>query len=68
MTEIVFVVEQAPEGGFIARALGESIFTEADTEAELRVAVQDAVHCHFDEGTSPKVIRLHFVRDELLVI
>ena len=66
MTEIVFVVEQAPEGGFIARALGESIFTEADTEAELRVAVQDAVHCHFDEGNSPKVIRLHFVRDELL--
>jgi len=66
MNEIVFVVEHAPEGGFIARALGESIFTEADTEAELRVAVQDAVHCHFDEGTSPKVIRLHFVRDELL--
>ena len=66
MSEIVFVVEQAPEGGFIARALGESIFTEADTEAQLRIAVQDAVHCHFDEGTSPKVIRLHFVRDELL--
>ena len=66
MTEIVFVVEQAPEGGFTARALGEYIFTEADTEAELRVAVQDAVHCHFDDGTSPKVIRLHFVRDELL--
>lgn len=66
MNEIVFVVEQAPEGGFSARALGESIFTEADTEAELRVAVQDAVHCHFDEGTSPKIIRLHFVRDELL--
>ena len=68
MTEIVFVVEQAPEGGFTARALGESIFTEADTEAELRVAVQDAVHCHFDERTLPKVIRLHFVRDELLVV
>ncbi|MFN5350191.1 MAG: 2-oxoisovalerate dehydrogenase E1 subunit beta [Polaromonas sp.] len=66
MTEIVFVVELAPEGGFTARALGESIFTEADTEAELRTAVQDAVHCHFDEGQSPKVIRLHFVRDELL--
>ncbi len=66
MSEIVFVVEIAPEGGFTARALGESIFTEADTEAELRTAVQDAVHCHFDEGTSPKVIRLHFVRDELL--
>jgi hypothetical protein len=66
MNEIVFVVEIAPEGGFTARALGESIFTEADTEAALRIAVQDAVHCHFDEGQSPKVIRLHFVRDELL--
>lgn len=66
MNEIVFIVEQAPEGGLTARALGESIFTEADTEVELRVAVQDAVHCHFDEGKSPKVIRLHFVREELL--
>lgn len=66
MTEIVFVVEAAPEGGFTARALGESIFTEADTEAELRVAVQDAVRCHYDEGKSPKVIRLHFVREELM--
>ena len=61
------VVERAPEGGYTARALGESIFTEADTEPELRLAVQDAVHCDFDEGESPKVIRLHFVRDELLV-
>ena len=66
MSEIVFIVEQAPEGGYIARALGESIFTEADTEAALKIAVQDAVHCHFDEGNSPKVIRLHFVREELL--
>ena len=66
MTGIVFVVEQAPEGGYTGRALGESIFIEADIEAELRVAVQDAVHCHFDEGKSPKVIWLHFVRDELL--
>ena len=66
MTEIIFVVKQAPEGGYTARALGEPIFTEADTEAELRVAVQDAVRCHFDEGKSPKVIWLHFVREELL--
>lgn len=66
MNEIVFIVEQAPEGGLTARALGESIFTEADSEAELRTAVQDAVRCHFDDGNSPKVIRLHFVRDELL--
>lgn len=66
MTEIVFVVEQAPEGGLIARALGESIFTEAEDEVKLRAAVQDAVHCHFEDGKSPKIIRLHFVRDELL--
>ena len=68
MSEIVFVVEQAPEGGYAARALGESIFTEADTIEALRAAVQDAVQCHFDEGQSPKVIRLHFVRDELLAV
>ena len=67
MNEIVFVVEQAPEGGLTARALDESIFTEADTKAELRLAVQDAVHCHFDEGKSPRGIRLHFIREELLV-
>ncbi len=66
MSEIVFVVEIAPEGGYVARALGASIFTEADTEAELKLAVQDAVHCHFDEGKLPAVIRLHFVRDELM--
>jgi len=66
MTEILFVVEQAPEVGYTARALGEPIFTEADTAAQLRLAVQDAVHCHFDEGHSPKIIQLHFVRNELL--
>ncbi len=66
MSEIVFVVEIAPEGGFTARALGESIVTEADTEVQLRIAIQDAVHCHFDEGKMPKVIRMHFVRDELM--
>jgi hypothetical protein len=66
MLEIVFVVEVAPEGGYTARALGASIFSEADTEAELRLAVHDAVQCHFDEATRPKVIRLHFVRDELM--
>ena len=67
MVEIVFVVEQAPEGGYTARALGESIFTQADTLDEVRKSVRDAVHCHFGEGKSPKIIRLHFVRDELLV-
>jgi hypothetical protein len=65
VTEIVFVVDEAPEGGYTARALGASIVTEADSLAELRTMVQDAVRCHFD-GDAPKVIRLHFVRDEVL--
>jgi hypothetical protein len=66
MNEIIFVIEEAVEGGFTARALGESIFTEAETLDTLRQQVRDAVNCHFDEGKAPKVIRLHFVRDEVL--
>jgi hypothetical protein len=59
MSEIVFVVEEAPEGGFIARAVGESIFTEADNLSDLQERTRDAVRCHFDEGRAPKLIRLH---------
>lgn len=66
MSEVIFVVEEAPEGGYTAKALGAAIFTEADTVAELHVQVRDAVRCHFEEGEMPKVIRLHFVRDELI--
>jgi len=66
MNEIIFLIEEAVEGGFTARALGESIFTEADTLEVLRQQVREAVNCHFDEGKAPKVIRLHFVRDEVL--
>ena len=66
MSEIIFQVEEAPEGGFTARALGASIFTEADTLDALRAAVREAVACHFDHAERPGVIRLHFVRDELL--
>jgi hypothetical protein len=66
MNELIFLVEEAPEGGFTARALGHSIFTEAETLEGLREQVRDAVQCHFDEGKGPKVIRLHFVREEVL--
>ncbi len=66
MEEIIFVVEQAPEGGFTARALGESIFTEADDMQGLHEQVRDAVRCHFDEGKRPRVIRLHFVQEEVI--
>lgn len=66
MSELIFLVEDAPEGGYTARALGESIFTEADTLDELRRQVGDAVRCHFEEGKAPRVIRLHIVREEVL--
>ena len=66
MSELIFVVEEAPEGGYVARAVGESIFTQADDRAQLQERVRDAVRCHFDEGKAPKMIRLHFVRDEVI--
>ena len=65
MEELIFLVEEAPEGGYAARALGASIFTEADDVDSLREMVRDAVRCHFDEGQGPRVIRLHFVREEV---
>jgi hypothetical protein len=66
LSELIFLVEEAPEGGFTARALGESIFTEADGVASLYDKVRDAVRCHFEEGEVPKLIRLHFVREEVI--
>ena len=66
MDELIFQLEQAVEGGYIARALGASIFTEAEDMDTLREHVRDAVRCHFEEGKGPKVIRLHFVRDEVI--
>jgi hypothetical protein len=66
MSEIVFHVEPDPEGGLTTGALGHAIFTQAEDESELREMVRDAVRCHFDEPERPKVIRLHFVRDEVI--
>jgi len=68
MSEIIFLIQEAAEGGYIARALGESIFTEADTLDELRGNVRAAVECHFDDGQAPKIIRLHFVREEVVAL
>ncbi len=59
MTEIIFVVEEAPEGGYSARAIGESIFTQADSATELHARVRDAVQCHFDAGTAPEQVFLN---------
>ena len=66
MTEILFIVEEAAEGGYTARAVGASIFTEADDLEQLRTALRDAVRCHFAEADRPKAIRLHLVHDEVI--
>lgn len=66
VTELIFIVEEAEEGGYIATAVGEGIVTEADDAEQLKTAVRDAVACHFDEGERPGAIRLHFVRDEVI--
>jgi hypothetical protein len=66
VSEVIFIVEEAPEGGLVARAVGESIFTQAATIEELRTRLRDAVRCHFEEGKAPRLIRIHFVRDEVL--
>jgi hypothetical protein len=60
MNELIFMVDDAPEGGFVARALGRAIFTEADDLEGLHRQIRDAVHCCFDQGISPGVIRLQF--------
>lgn len=65
-SEVIFDIVESPEGGFEARALGVSIFTQAETLAELKEAVRDAVRCHFDEASRPAVIRLHIVKDEVI--
>jgi len=64
--EIIFIVEESLDGGFEARAVGESIFTEADTYSELKKNVIEAVKCHFEEEEKPAYIRLHLVKEEVV--
>jgi hypothetical protein len=66
MNEIIFLIEDSPDGGYEAKALSAPIFTEADTLDELRAMIRDAVACHFDEADRPHIIRLHFVREEVI--
>jgi len=69
MNEIIFVVEEAPEGGYVARALGASIFAEADDLETLQAELRDAVQCHFEDCPErPSIIRLHLVQDRLLAV
>ncbi len=67
-SEVIFVVEEAPAGGYTAHALGHAIFTEAESWPELRANLRDAVGVHFDDGERPKMIRIHFVCDEVIAV
>ncbi|MFI5196706.1 MAG: 2-oxoisovalerate dehydrogenase E1 subunit beta [Chitinophagales bacterium] len=64
MEEIIFLVEESEGGGYIAKGLGVSIFTEADTIELLKAAVKEAVHCHYDDNKA-RLIRLHVVKEEV---
>lgn len=68
MTEVIFLIEESVEGGFTAKAIGESIFTEADTIEELKKNLREAVECHFDPDKMPKLIRLHMVKEEVITV
>ena len=70
MSEIIFeVIEDEIDGGYSASALGHGIHTDGESLEELRQNVKEAVECYFDEKTElPKMIRLHFVRDEVLAV
>ena len=66
--EIIFDVTEACEGGYAARALGHSIFTQGDDWNDLKEMVRDAVLCHFDGDTAPRVIRLRLVREDAIAV
>jgi hypothetical protein len=66
MSEIHFIVEEAPKGEYVARAVGEDIVTQAADLPGLHAQIKDAVYCHFDEDKMPALIRLHITREEVL--
>lgn len=68
MREIIFEVTEAPEDSYNARALGHSVFTQGEDWDDLKDMVRDAVLCHFDDREAPRVIRLHFVREEVIAV
>jgi hypothetical protein len=68
MEELILVVTDSPEGGLEARALGASIFVQADTMEELHGQVREAILCHFEPGQAPRVVRLHRVQEEVFAL
>lgn len=68
MNELIFLVEESVDGGYEAKAIGESIFTQGEDLEDLKVQIKEAINCHFDENNMPKMVRLHFVKDEVFAI
>jgi predicted RNase H-like HicB family nuclease len=66
--EILFLVEESPDGGFEARAPGFSIYTQGETIDEVKKMAVDAVRCHFDGEEVPSLIRLHTVKEEVVAV
>ena len=68
INEIIFMVEEDPEGGFTAKALGHSIFTEGETLEEIKESIKNAIKCHFDkEEDIPSIVRHHIVKEETFI-
>ena len=69
MKELIFLIEESEDGGYTAKALGEDIFTEAETLDELKDMIRDAVRCHYTEKKAlPHIVHLHIVRDEVMAV
>lgn len=69
LKELIFVVEDDNEGGYIAHSLGEDIFTQADDLETLKTMIREAIDCHFsDPAEKPEIIRLHIVKDEVMAL
>lgn len=68
MKEVIFEVTEEADGGFTAEAIGESIFTQADTWEELRTNAREAVQAFYFDSVMPSSIRLRLVRDEVLAV
>jgi hypothetical protein len=65
-SEIIFVIEESLEGGFEAKSLGYSIFAEAESTEQLKKNIVEAVNCHFELEDKPSVIRLHYIKEEVI--
>ncbi len=68
MNELIFIVEESVDGGYEAKAIGESIFTQGEDLEDLKNQIKEAINCHFEENKMPKMVRLHFVKDEIFAI